>query len=314
VTGRNAANERLRRFLCLREVPGSNLCPEKGYPDWESSCFSSVFPANSGTVSEITSYSGHWCSCWWGRPCRTGFKGVAAQRGKPWPTMLEFGRGADILLKPQLSKNSAVGRPWPENGPKRHRRRNSIRIRRPHITLRFATKSFPLHYSLEKCTRNFNGKNLTGLTSGRGFHRQPFQWPTRIRVSTKFLQCFKSTQLSAHILLWLLAKLSQFIHALTDDVSMHCCVVHLVVSKMATAQERARCVGCLFESKSVIQTQWNYSTHISINHFQSIRQPKTSKGDFWKLVASMIVQEVVGSCERLRCAATARSPIKSTRV
>jgi len=64
----------------------------------------------------------------------------------------------------------------------------------------------------------------------------------------------KQIQLRAHILLWLLAKLSQFILALTDDVSVHCCVVHLVVSKMATAQECARCVGRFFETKSVIQT------------------------------------------------------------
>jgi len=63
---------------------------------------------------------------------------------------------------------------------------------------------------------------------------------------------FEQVQLGARILLWLVAKLSQFIHVLTDDVSVHRCVVHLVVSKMATAQERARCVGWLVETKSVI--------------------------------------------------------------
>lgn len=70
---------------------------ESGYPDWGSSCFSSVFPANSGTVYDITSYSGRWSSCWWGHPGRTGFEGVAGQRGKPWPTRLGFGLGADNL-------------------------------------------------------------------------------------------------------------------------------------------------------------------------------------------------------------------------
>jgi hypothetical protein len=33
VTGQNVAIERLGRFHCLREVPGSNLGPERGYPD-----------------------------------------------------------------------------------------------------------------------------------------------------------------------------------------------------------------------------------------------------------------------------------------
>jgi len=57
------------------------------------------------------------------------------------------------------------------------------------------------------------------------------------------------------MLLWLLAKLSQFIRALTDDVSVDRRVFHLVMSKMATAQDRADCVGWLFETKSVIQTK-----------------------------------------------------------
>lgn len=65
----------------------------------------------------------------------------------------------------------------------------------------------------------------------------------------------KQIQLGARTLLWLLAKLSQFIHALTDDISVHRCVFHLVVNKMTTAQHRARCVGWLFETKSVIQTK-----------------------------------------------------------
>jgi hypothetical protein len=219
------------------------------------------------------------------------------------------------LLKPQLSQNPAVGRPWPENGPKRHRRGKSIRIRRRHITLRFANKFFPLHYSLAKCPRNFNGKiwhvSPLAVVSTDSLSIDPLEYvcpQSSFGVSSQ--RGSKQIQLDARILLWLLANLSQFILALTDDVSVHCCVVQLVESKMATAQERARCVGRLFEKKSVIQTHWNCRTHISIKHLQSIRQPKTSNGDFRKLVESMIVQEVVGSCEWLRCAATSRSPYK----
>jgi hypothetical protein len=55
---------------------------------------------------------------------------------------------------------------------------------------------------------------------------------------------------------------------------MRCCAVHLVASKMATVQEHARCVGWPFETKSVIQTQWNYRTHISINNLNVIRHQR----------------------------------------
>jgi len=169
-----------------------------------------------------------------------------------------------------------------------------------------------------KCPRNFNGKiwqvSPLASVSTDSLSTDPLKYvcpQSSYGVSSQ--RGSKQIQLGARMLLWLLAKLPQFIHALTDDIRMHRCVFHLVVSKMTTAQDRARCVDWLFETKSVIQTKWNYRTHMSINHLQSKRQPNTSNGDFWKLVASMIVQEVVGSCEWLCCAATSRSPVKSTR-
>lgn len=38
-------------------------------------------------------------------------------------------------------------------------------------------------------------------------------------------------------------KISDFIHPSTDVVSVHCCIFYLVVSKMATVKECARCAG-----------------------------------------------------------------------
>ena len=64
-------------------------------------------------------------------------------------------------------------------------------------------------------------------------------------------------------MLWPTVKLSKFISPSTDDVSVHCCVDHLVVCKMATVQEHARCVAWLFGTKSVIQTKQNNLTHLN---------------------------------------------------
>jgi hypothetical protein len=43
--------------------------------------------------------------------------------------------------------------------------------------------------------------------------------------------------------------------------SVHCYVVHSVVSKMANFQEHARCVGLLASKRSNIHSQRNYHTH-----------------------------------------------------
>jgi hypothetical protein len=64
----------------------------------------------------------------------------------------------------------------------------------------------------------------------------------------------KQVELDTFRLLWLVLKYLKFIHPSRDGVSAHCCVVHLVVSKMANVQERPRCVGRFFETKSVTQT------------------------------------------------------------
>jgi hypothetical protein len=96
------------------------------------------------------------------------------------------------LLKPQLSQNPAVERPRPENGPKPHRWRKSTRIR-THITLRFATTSFPLHYSLVKCPRNFNGKiwqvSPIAVVSTASLATAQLEY-----VCLVFPLCFKSTR------------------------------------------------------------------------------------------------------------------------
>jgi hypothetical protein len=44
----------------------------------------------------------------------------------------------------------------------------------------------------------------------------------------------------------------------TDGISRHLYVSQSVVFEIATVQERARCVGWLFETKSVTQTKRNY--------------------------------------------------------
>jgi hypothetical protein len=56
--------------------------------------------------------------------------------------------------------------------------------------------------------------------------------------------------------LWqIIVKLWKFIFSSTDGISGHLYVSQSVVCEMATVQERARCVGWLFETKSVTQTQ-----------------------------------------------------------
>jgi hypothetical protein len=49
----------------------------------------------------------------------------------------------------------------------------------------------------------------------------------------------------------------------TDGISGHLYVSQSVVCEMASVQERARCVGWLFETKSVTQTQRNYRTQFN---------------------------------------------------
>jgi hypothetical protein len=49
----------------------------------------------------------------------------------------------------------------------------------------------------------------------------------------------------------------------TDGISGHLYVSQSVVCEMATVQERALCVGWLFETKSVTQTQRNDRTQFN---------------------------------------------------
>ena len=62
--------------------------------------------------------------------------------------------------------------------------------------------------------------------------------PPGFRVSA----VLKQIELDSSTLLWLVVKLSKFIHSSTDDVNVDCCILSLVVNKMATVQERASCV------------------------------------------------------------------------
>jgi hypothetical protein len=55
-----------------------------------------------------------------------------------------------------------------------------------------------------------------------------------------------------------------------DGISGHLYVSQSVVYEMATVQERTRCVGWLFEKKSVTQTQRNYRTQFN-------KQPPSDK-------------------------------------
>jgi hypothetical protein len=57
----------------------------------------------------------------------------------------------------------------------------------------------------------------------------------------------------------------------TDGISDHVYASQSVVCEMETVQERARCVGWLFETKSVTQTQRNYRTHF--NKLWPLRSP-----------------------------------------
>jgi hypothetical protein len=50
-----------------------------------------------------------------------------------------------------------------------------------------------------------------------------------------------------------------------SGISDHLYVSQTVVLKMVTVQERARCVGWLFETKLVTQTQQNYRTRFNNN-------------------------------------------------
>jgi hypothetical protein len=63
--------------------------------------------------------------------------------------------------------------------------------------------------------------------------------------------------------LWqFIVKLWTFFAA-TDGISGHPCVSQPVVCEVATVQERAHCVGWLFETKSVTPTQRNYRTQFN---------------------------------------------------
>jgi hypothetical protein len=59
------------------------------------------------------------------------------------------------------------------------------------------------------------------------------------------------------------AKLWKFFLTPTDGISGHIYVSQSVVCEIVTVQERAFCVGCLFETKSVTQTQRNYRTQFN---------------------------------------------------
>jgi hypothetical protein len=49
----------------------------------------------------------------------------------------------------------------------------------------------------------------------------------------------------------------------TDGISGHLYISQSVVYEMSTVQERALCVGWLFETKSVTQTQRNYRSQFN---------------------------------------------------
>jgi hypothetical protein len=70
----------------------------------------------------------------------------------------------------------------------------------------------------------------------------------------------KQIELATCDLRQITAKLWKFVFGATDGISGHLYVFQSVVCEMATVQERALCVGWLFETKSVTQTQRNYRT------------------------------------------------------
>ena len=62
----------------------------------------------------------------------------------------------------------------------------------------------------------------------------------------EFLQVnavFEQTELDTVTGVWLVVKLSKFIRPSTDGGSVQWCIVHFVVTEMATVQERAQSVG-----------------------------------------------------------------------
>jgi hypothetical protein len=59
------------------------------------------------------------------------------------------------------------------------------------------------------------------------------------------------------------AKLWKFFLTSIDGISGHLYVSQSVACEMVIVQERALCVGWLFETKSVTQTQRNYRTQLN---------------------------------------------------
>jgi hypothetical protein len=55
----NVVLERLALLLRIREVPGLNFGPETGYPDWDSSWFSSVPPDNDRFLPQTFEFITH---------------------------------------------------------------------------------------------------------------------------------------------------------------------------------------------------------------------------------------------------------------
>jgi hypothetical protein len=82
------------------------------------------------------------------------------------------------------------------------------------------------------------------------------------KVSSGFLKIVarKTIKLVIYGLRQIIGKLLTFFQLPTDGISGHFYVSQSVVYEMATVQDRARCVGWLFEIKSVTQTQRNYRT------------------------------------------------------
>jgi hypothetical protein len=73
----------------------------------------------------------------------------------------------------------------------------------------------------------------------------------------------KQIELATCSLRQITVKLCKFFWPPTDGISGHLYVSQSVVCEMASVQERARCGGWLFETKSVTQTQRHYRTQFN---------------------------------------------------
>jgi hypothetical protein len=125
----------------------------------------------------------------------------------------------------------------------------------------------------------------------------------------------KQIELATYILRQITAKL--FFSTPTDGISGHLYVSQSVVCEMATVQERALCVGWLFETKLVTQTRRNY-------RIQSNKQPPSDYAirDWqWRFLETGSFHDrkrsgkpgVSDECVETIRASFVRSPTKSTR-